>query len=461
MTNPRLTPLLEALTCLEEAWGDGASASALTRAQLVAVSATLGVLQRRLDGVRAEIAAEVARESRPDLGSGSLAKEQGFRNAAAMIAATTGGSMGEAVRLVKVGEATAPRADLTGAPLPAKYAAVQGALIDGTVSVAAAGLIVGLLERVRLKVDAERIAEAERLLVERASGLTFDEVCKLVAHAEGFLDPDGVEPREDAARARRALTMFERDGSLHLSFQTDVASGAPVRAAIQAYVTAVFQSRQDSPFEDGPDADHRTVAMIQADALVAICEHAAGCDSSSLPMTGATVVVRVRLEGLTAGTGAASIDGVDTPVSITACRRLAAAGGVIPEVLGSAGEILDWGREKRLFTRAQRLALVERDGGCVMCALPPHLTKAHHLRWWHRDVGPTDLSNGALLCESCHHRIHDNGWEIRIEGTGIHARVWLIPPPHVDPSRTPRLGGRARYDIAAGKQSDGAEVRSE
>lgn len=120
---------------------------------------------------------------------------------------------------------------------------------------------------------------------------------------------------------------------------------------------------------------------------------------------------------------------------------------MIPWVCGGEGEILDWGREKRLFTTAQRLALAERDGGCAMCGLPPSMTKAHHLAWWRRDTGPTDLSNGVLLCETCHHRIHDNGWEIRIEGTGASGTVWFIPPPHVDPSGTPRLGGRRRYDL--------------
>ncbi|MHC9046295.1 hypothetical protein ACYX8G_17050 [Microbacterium saperdae] len=59
------------------------------------------------------------------------------------------------------------------------------------------------------------------------------------------------------------------------------------------------------------------------------------------------------------------------------------------------------------------------------------------------------LSNGVLLCETCHHRIHDNDWEIRIEGAGVAARVWFVPPGYVDVSRTPRLGGRARFDIAA------------
>lgn len=128
---------------------------------------------------------------------------------------------------------------------------------------------------------------------------------------------------------------------------------------------------------------------------------------------------------------------------------MAAGGGVIPWVMGSDSEILDGGREKRLFTRAQRLALVERDGGCAMCGLPPEMTRAHHIRWWQRDAGPTDLSNGVLLCETCHHRIHDNDWEIRIDGTGLTARVWFTPPRYVDPARTPRLGGRTRFDIAA------------
>ncbi len=320
---------------------------------------------------------------------------------------------------------------------------------DGSISAAGAALIVTLLDRARVKVDIERVAEAERLLVERAQNRSLDDVRKLVTHAEAWLDPDGVEPREEEMRGRRSLTMFERDGSLHLTLQTDVASGAPVKAAIQAYVTAVFQAREQATDHDAADADHRTVPMIQADALASICAHAVECDNNGMPLTGATVVVRVNLDDLTGGTGFATIDGTDQPVSIATCRQMAAGGGVIPAVLDSRGEILDWGRERRLFSRAQRLALVERDGGCAMCDLPPQLTKAHHLRWWSRDAGPTDLSNGILLCESCHHRIHENGWEIDIDGTGSAARVWFIPPPHVDPARTPRLGGRARYSIAA------------
>ena len=214
-------------------------------------------------------------------------------------------------------------------------------------------------------------------------------------------------------------------------------------------MSAVFAARLNAPDADAPDADRRTVTMIQADALSLFCAHVLGCESDRVPLAGATVVVRVSLRDLQAGTGSATIDGLDQVIDIGAARRMAAGGGVIPCVLGGASEVLDWGREKRLFTRAQRLALVERDGGCAMCGLPPGMTKAHHLRWWQRDRGPTDLANGILLCETCHHRIHDNGWEIVIEGVGVTGRPWFVPPRWVDPQRTPRLGGRARFDVAA------------
>lgn len=415
----------------------------------MAVTNAIGLLQRRLDAVHVDVAAVISRESRPELGADGLAKQQGYRSPAKLIAATTGVSTGDASRLVKVGEATAPRGDLLGARLPAKYPLVRDALASGALSAQAAALIIAVLDRCRIAAGAERIAEGERLLTETAAGLDLDGVRRLVLRAEAWLDPDGVEPRAEEQRGRRSLTMFERDGMVHLNAQLDAETAAPVVTAIRGYVTAAFAARKDAPDADAPDADRRSVPMIQADALAVFCAHVLGCESERVPLAGATVIVRMTLDDLRSGTGSAEIDGLDQMIDVGAARRMAAGGGVIPCVLGGDSEILDWGREKRLFTRAQRLALVERDGGCAMCGLPPEMTKAHHIRWWQRHHGRTDLANGVLLCESCHHRIHDNGWEIRVDGTGTAAHVWFIPPAYVDAARTPRLGGRARFDIAA------------
>jgi hypothetical protein len=188
-------------------------------------------------------------------------------------------------------------------------------------------------------------------------------------------------------------------------------------------------------------AETRSIPQLNADALVAICKHVLGCDETVLPLAATTVVVRIPLEALTTGTGVATIDGIAQPIDAGTARRMAADAEVIPIVLGTDSEVLDVGRKRRLFSRAQRLALWERDGGCASCGAPPAMTEAHHIGWWSRG-GSTDLGNGVLLCTGCHHTIHRDGWEIRIDGRD----VWLIPPAHIDPARTPRLGGRRRFD---------------
>lgn len=455
MSAPALDPLREAVTALAGVWADAGSAADLDRSGLVSMTRAIGSARRALDALQADVAAAIAHESRPELGADSLAKQQGFRNTAQLIATTTGTSAGDAARLVKVGEAIAPRQNLLGEPAPAKYPAVQTAVTSGLLGGAGAAVIVEFLDRARIGADKGLVADVEQQLVERAVGLSLDDVRRLVKRAEAVLEADRLEQREEERRAARTLSMFERDGMLHLNLVTPVEEGAAIKAAIDGYVTAQFQTRKDTADAADlgeADADQRTVTMMRADALALFCAHVLDCDSR-MPVSGATVVVRIDASDLEAGTGAGSIDGIDQPISVTAIRRMAASGGVIPCVLDSAGDILDWGRERRLFSKVQKLALVDRDGGCAMCGLPPNMTEVHHIEWWNRDTGPTDLSNGILLCSTCHHRIHDNGWEIRIESdgarSGTRGRVRFIPPPHIDPTRTPRIGGRARYDIAA------------
>ncbi|TXK08759.1 DUF222 domain-containing protein [Microbacterium saccharophilum] len=441
--------LLEAVTAARAVWPAG-RVEGTEGARLLAVNDALGTARRLLEAASTQIAAEIARQSRPELGADSLAKANGFRTATALLASTLGTSNGEASRLVQVGDATAPRLLLSGGEAPAKHPHVGAALAAGAIGALAASAIVSMLDRVALRATPDDLEAAERTLAGQAPGLTLDQLAKVIARAEAHLDPDGVPPREEELRGQRFLRMQEdRSGMLHLTGAFDPEHGAAIMVAIDAIVGAELGAQRDADASSDVDAPRRSVTMMRADALVKICEHLLGCDRRDTPLRGATVVVRMTLEDLQSGTGHATIDGLAAPVSIATARRMAADAGIIPVVLGGDSEILDWGRQRRLFTRAQKLALTERDGGCAMCGVPPGHTKVHHIRWWARDRGPTDLDNGILLCESCHHRIHDNGWDIRIDGTGIHARVWFIPPAHVDPQQTPRLGGRRRYDYLA------------
>lgn len=415
----------------------------------MALNDAVGALRRHVDATHARVASEIARQSRPELGADGLAKQNGYRSPAVLIAATTGTTVGDASRLVAVGEATAPRRTFSGADAPARHPHVATALSTGRIGMPAASAIITMLDRVALRADPARIDEAEQTVSAQAVGLTLDQLGKVLARAEAYLDPDGLEPEEEKLRSQRTLTMYQRDGMLHLNARLDPESGAPVRAAIEAIVTAEFRNEAGSVGEPGDaDAPRRTLPQRQADALVLVAQHILGC-SADRPINGPTVIIRMNLADLESGTGSATIDGIDRPISIATARRMAASGSVIPCVLGGDSEILDWGRQLRLYTEPQKLALGERDGGCAMCGLPPGMTKAHHIRWWARHRGRTDLANGVLLCETCHHRIHDNGWDIHIDGPGVDARVWFIPPAHVDPTRTPRLGGKHRFSFVA------------
>jgi hypothetical protein len=456
MSDNPLDALASAVACARDAWSWDDEPSA---AALVNVNDLLGRARRLFDAAFAQVATEIARQSRPELGPDSLAKMQGFRSPAAFIAATTGTTNGEAARLLRVGEATAPRATFGDSPAPPRYPHVAAALADGSVGAAASAAIITMLDRVCVRAGKEATDAAEQALAAQAPGLTLDQLSRVIARAEALLDPAGVERREDELRAERYLHIREdHTGMIILNAKLDPEHGAPIKNAIEGLVTAELRAARDERGDGLPEATQRTIPQMQADALARLCEHAIGCSTRDLPLEGATVVVRVALDDLiegsdgsdgSDGTGFATVDGLATPISIATARRMAAGGAVIPCVLGGDSEILDWGREKRLFTRAQRLALVERDGGCAMCGAPPGHVKVHHIKWWQRDSGPTDLNNGILLCEACHHRIHDNGWDITIDGVGVDAQVWFHPPAQVDPARTPRLGGRRRFDYAA------------
>ncbi|WP_298944469.1 HNH endonuclease signature motif containing protein [uncultured Microbacterium sp.] len=442
MEENQLTGIAEALDALAAA-GGGNAPGALSPGELVAVNQAFGALRRRVEAAFAPVAAEIARQSRVELGKDSLAKKQGFRSPVTFIQATTGSSIGDAVKLVQVGEATATRLTLTGKHLPAKHPHVADGVRSGLLSVATASAIVSMLDRIEVRVDNSRLDATERELALMAPGLRADELARLLARAEATLDPDGLEPRHEQARAERFLEIRERDGRMRITGEVDIETGAPIKTVIDAMVTQAIRANHDA---DDATRDQRSMKQMRADALATLCRHAIGCDQLPTgPST--TVIVRVTLEELQTGVGAATIDGIDQPLPARALRRLACDLQVIPWVMGSDSEILDWGRDKRGFTRAQKLALALRDGGCACCGAPVAWTEVHHIQWWSKN-GPTDLSNGILLCTACHHRIHDDGWEIHIDGTGTDAKIWFIPPPWIDRNQTPRPGGRRRYTLA-------------
>jgi hypothetical protein len=120
--------------------------------------------------------------------------------------------------------------------------------------------------------------------------------------------------------------------------------------------------------------------------------------------------------------------------------------GTVNVTVDSCGNPLDVGREHRLFTPRQRIALAIRDGGCRWhgCDRPASYCEAHHIDEWQRDQGRTDIDRGILLCRYHHMQLHHGGWRITREGK---ADFVLHPPGGAPPvTLRPRLALRYAWD---------------
>jgi hypothetical protein len=425
--------------------------SALTRGELLELQQAWLKVRRNADARLATLAGEVARHSAPELGAGGMARQEGFSSPNRFVAKTLGVSLGEAGRMIDVGTALvangqgsgadAGKADSEGAPLavPA-YPHVARAVRDGELSVEMASVITRGLGRLEGRIEDSKRERLEKQLVTRAPELAVNELRRMVERSVAQADTALFEEREQRIYDERAVTVRQDNGAVIINARLDPASAAPIITVLDAMVGSAMRKRRD---QDPERRDKRTAWQMRADALTWMARHALGCENSDQTLAKTTVVVSTRLKDLERGTGIAQVHGVEQPISVGALRRLAADAEVIPHVLGSESETLDLGRARRLFTPGQRLALVERDGGCAWCHAPPSYCEAHHIKWWYRDSGPTDINNGVMLCTSCHHRIHRENWGIEV----IAGKVWFTPPASVDPTRRRRLGGRAAIEL--------------
>ncbi len=367
-----------------------ADARAMSDAGLVRVTESLAVLARRVEMLQARCAAELAARSRGGEGA-DLARAQGFASPERLIAQATGRRYSEAAKLVAVGEATAQRASFTGESLPPRHPHVAAALEAGTLCVDAAETIRRFLDAVAARADPSESSSAEALLVERAPQVGVDGLVRLIKYLEARLDPDGVKPREDELRSRRGLKIWEdASGMINLRGAFDPATGAPIKLAVEALVGAELHTARDARRafgEAGPKAgaadaersaasdanapaaslfaEDRTIAQLNADALADIARHSLGAKHAPPALRSATVVVRVDADAIVSGRGHATIDGIEQPVSVASARELAMSAGISPLLLDRRSERLDLGRATRLFTPAQKIVLVDRDGGCA------------------------------------------------------------------------------------------------
>ena len=322
-------------------------------------------------------------------------------------------------------------------------------------------------------IEAWRVA-AEQLIAE-ARERTVEELGRTARTVRDQLDPDGARRRFDERFDGRAFRFWrDQDGIRRGSIVFEDYGGAWAQSILDAalrprrggprFVDPAEQQRADDLAADprsndqlaydllldvlraGTLADPATVFGTRQPGVRVLIPQTTH-DAPTTPRPAATETTGGPNHGqpthddpITAGTGLVEDDQTALPawlIDQSICDT-----GTIECTLDPNGNPLDLGREARLYTPRQRIALAIRDGGCRWrtCDRPASYCEAHHLDMY-SEGGRTDIDRGILLCHFHHRELHHGGWTITRNGK---ADFTLHPPPgRGDPIvLTPRLALR-------------------
>ncbi len=383
------------------------------------------------------LAGEIARRSTHELGAAGLAQRTGHRTPEELVRVTTGTRSADARTAVRVGSGLGATIDDLG-PHGAGPTALSVAVLEGRVSVAVADAIATGLGSPSSTVTDAVLNEAAARLLPSLEGLDADRAAREARVVRDELDLEGIAEREEARREQRSFRLGRRaDGMGYAHWVLDPETFAVV-SEVHDRVTSPKRTMPSFSSDDvdaadslAADDDARTPAQRASDTIAELLRQGVAADTSQLLGDG-PIGVRVLVTSLALDerAGRGFLEGQPDAVSIATVERHACSAGTVALTIDgspdNAGQPLNLGRERRLFSRAQRLALAARDGGCRWpgCERPPSWCEAHHIEHWLRDQGRTDVAEGILLCRHHHLLAHNNGWEIRRDGP----RYLLAPP---------------------------------
>ena len=258
----------------------------------------------------------------------------------------------------------------------------------------------------------------EALLVKAANTEPFDEFARTVKrHQQDQADDDG-QSLLDRQRKNRKARIFESadSGMFVLSGEFDQITGARIATALTAKERQLWH-REDPNKRATPQ-------QRMADALAElICEPAGDGKSAGtdLLVIADFDVIKQQLDNPRLADG--------SPIPVVELHRLALEANILPSIFDTKAQDLWLGHRLRTASEAQRVALIARDQHCIGCKANPLWCRAHHIIWWSKN-GPTDVDNLVLVCDDCHHKIHDHGWQVYQHPTT--GKYQLKPPNPTD-----------------------------
>ena len=332
-----------------------------------------------------------------------------------MLARGFGRDKHEADRSVRVAKALSAAPRTEDALAAGELAESQAAVIAG----AMAGLPADVTPDQREACETTLIGDAKRFPIKdlRQRALRISDVFKEPVQAAADEDA-ALRQRERSAWARTEMWMFDdKDGTWRFGGRVPAFQAETLKSALDAIAAP---RRRHLTVEQERDQDELTYPQRMGRAFAGLIEH---LPTDKLPTTGGTpavITVNIDLDDLKNQIGAATLT-TGTRISSGELRRIACTQGILPMVFNGTSLPLDMGRSKRLFTPGQRIAIANRDLGCVTpgCEAPPGWCEGHHWKqdWAHGAT--TNIDDGALLCSLHHHQAHDQHWQFRQAPDGI------------------------------------------
>jgi hypothetical protein len=253
----------------------------------------------------------------------------------------------------------------------------------------------------------------EQALVDAAKEQNYDEFEKTLRRQQQDLSGDEGQAIFDRQRDKRAARIFKsRDtGMFVLSADLDPVTGE--------HIAAVMADKERDLWNQEDPKARRTPQQRAADALAELILEPEKGKAKGIALVLVADYDSTNRELVNARVS----DG--TPLPMQEMVRLALKADIFPAVFDAKSQNLWLGRTRRTATDAQRIALMVRDQVCIGCGGAPNRCFSHHVKFW-RNGGPTDYPNLVLVCNDCHHEIHDDSWQtIQDPDTGR----WKTHPP--------------------------------
>ncbi|MFT4220583.1 MAG: DUF222 domain-containing protein [Microbacterium sp.] len=430
--------------------------------ELLAILAQASDIKNALERLVSVGAGVVAERSARGLGHTGLAATRGHATPTSLVQSILGGTRADAGRAVRAGQSLLEAGSgdegseaMRDEPAEQSWATpwhepLDAALLAGELTVAAHDAITrglgqpptraaggSLEDGGGLGDDADtairevwRIAAAQ--LLAEATAFTVEELFRRARQVCDALDPVGVEERFAKRYEARSWRMWtDRDGGKHARIDFDDEMGEFVEDMIGAAPRPRrggprFVSDEERAAADALVEDPRTNDQLAYDLVVDVLRAGALANASDVFGSRQPGVRMVAVKGLVGprdGRGrllaTASLESGGATLPGSVLERALCDLGSVDVTVDSCGNPLDVGREQRLFTPKQRLALAIRDGGCLWpgCDRPPAYCEAHHIDHF-AEGGRTDGDRGILLCRYHHMALHHGGWRITRDGLG-------------------------------------------